>query len=229
MSDNKTETNEIKKNSKTNNLEKRGKEVLREIKARNRYFYIFNRYGIIIASFLAFSLFVHLSFLIFFMNQIVPPVYVPVDNEMRYFPPTPLNLHDKSDSDIQTYTMTSIKDLFSYDYINYNEQLLKHQNKFTSNGWKSFIENMKKSFILDSVQENKWISSFKNTNPPKIVKKAIDNDGKAYWLVELDGINSFIGNIQRNENVTIRLKIKRESTLVNENGIGIDSFIYITK
>lgn len=229
MSNNTIETNEIKKNLKINNLEKRGKEVLREIKARNRYFYIFNRYGIIIASLLTFSLFVHLSVLIFFMNQTVPPVYVPVDNEMRYFPPTPLHLHDKSDSDIQTYTMTSIKDLFSYDYINYNEQLLKHQNKFTSNGWKSFIDNMKKSFILDSVQENKWISSFKNTNPPKIVKKAIDEDNKAYWLVELDGVNSFIGNIQRNENVTIRLKIKRESTLVNENGIGIDSFIYITK
>jgi hypothetical protein len=220
-------TNETRKNSKTSNLEKRGKEALREIKARNRYFYIYNRYGLIFGTLLSFMLIVNLLILIFFQNQTVPPVFVPVDSEMRYFPPSPLKLHNKSDSDIQTFTMTSIKDLLSYDYINYNEQLLKHQEKFTSHGWKLFIENMKKSFILDIAQENKWISSFRNTNLPRIVKKAIDEDGKAYWLVELDGVNSFIGERSRNDNVTIRLKIKRESTLIKESGIGIDSFLYI--
>ena len=219
--------NETKKSSKTNNLEKRGKESFREIKARNRYLYIYNRYGIIYSTMQTFMLIINLVILIFFLNQTVPPLFVPVDNEMRYFPSNPLNLHNKSDSDIQTFTMTSIKDLLAYDYINYNEQLLKHQEKFTSAGWKSFIENMKKSFILDVVQENRWISSFKNTNLPRIVKKAIDNDGRAYWLVELDGINSFIGDRGRNDSVKIRLKIKRESTLTKDSGIGIDSFLYV--
>ena len=61
----------------------------------------------------------------------------------------------------------------------------------------------------------------------ELLKKAIDNDGRAYWLVELDGINSFIGDRGRNDSVKIRLKIKRESTLTKDSGIGIDSFLYV--
>ena len=30
-----------------------------------------------------------------------------------------LSRHEKTDSDIQTFTMSTLKDLFAYDYINY--------------------------------------------------------------------------------------------------------------
>lgn len=222
----KTET--VKKTKQVGSKEQRLKDATKEIKARNRYFYIYNRYGIIMASLLGIMLIVNIGIAIYFQNQTVPPRYVPVDNEMRYFPPTPLNKHDKSDSDIQTFVMSSLKELLAYDYINYNEQLMAKQDLFTSDGWIDFANNMKQSFILDTVQENKWISSFRNTNLPKIVKRGINPDGIAYWLVEIDGVNSFVGeNKSRNDNVTIRLKIERVSTLMKENGIGIASFIYI--
>lgn len=184
---------EIKKSAEVVNIEKRGKEGFREIKARNRYFYIFNRYGVILGTFLSIALIVNILILIFFLNQQVPPKYVPVDNEMRYFSPIPLNQHDKSDADIQTFTITTLKNLYAFDYINFNEQLLKNQNKFTSDGWLSFVTNIKKSFILDALQTNKWISSYKNTNLPKIMKKGVDEKGIAYWLVEMDGVNTFYG------------------------------------
>lgn len=220
---------EIKKSAEVVNIEKRGKEGFREIKARNRYFYIFNRYGVILGTFLSIALIVNILILIFFLNQQVPPKYVPVDNEMRYFSPIPLNQHDKSDADIQTFTITTLKNLYAFDYINFNEQLLKNQNKFTSDGWLSFVTNIKKSFILDALQTNQWISSYKNTNLPKIMKKGVDEKGIAYWLVEMDGVNTFYGAQTRSDNIKARLKIERVSTLEKEEGIGIASIIVVNQ
>lgn len=221
---------DVKKTSAEVSKEKRGKEAFREIKARNRYMYIYNRQGIIIGTLLIFLLFLQTGLLLFFLNQARPNQYIPVDNEMRYFSPTPLSQHNRSDSEIQTFTMSTIKDLLSYDYINYNEQLLKHQIKFTGDGFTDFTKDMNDSFILQTVQDNKWISTFKNTTLPVIKKKGVDSNGVAYWLVEMEGINSFIGyDSTRNDVVSLKLKIERISTLTQEEGLGIAAFNYLAK
>lgn len=206
--------------------EKRGTQTFREIKARNRYLYIFNRYSIIVATFSTILAIFCISMLIFYLQQSVPNKYVPVDNEMRYFSPIPLSVHEKTDSDIQTFVMSSLTDLFAYDYINLNNQLTRSQDKFTDNGWLNFVQAMKKSFIITNAQENKWISSYKQIGLPKISKKDVDENGVAYWLVETNGQISYEGMTRRVDNVLIRMRIKRVSTLQKESGIGIDTFVF---
>lgn len=209
-----------------NSLEKRGKSVYKELKSRNRYFYIYNRYGIIFGTILTILLIFVISIFIFFLNQNVPPRYIPADSEMRYFSPVPLTIHDKSDADIETFVMMTLKDLYSYDYINYNSQLYKSQEKFTTQGWNDFATNLNKSFILQQVKENQWISSYKTEGVPKIVKKGVDNKkGVAYWLVETEGVMSFYGQRPRTDRVISKLKIERVSTLEKVEGISIDFLV----
>lgn len=214
------------------NLEKkenRGKKTYIEVKARNRYLYIYNRIAIIFGTFTTITLIISLLSFVYFLNQSAPNQYIPVDNQMRYFSPTPLSKHEKSDSDIQTFVMSTLSDLFAYDYINFNNQLSKSQDRFTDTGWTNFVESMKRSFTIENVQDNKWISSYKQVGLPKISKKSIEetSNGKiAYWLVETKGQIQYYGENSRIDNVLIRMKIKRVTTLQKESGIGIETFVF---
>ena len=202
------------------------KQTFKEVKARNRYMYINNRYSIILATLATVALIVSVISFIYFLKQSVPPRYVPTDNEMRYFSPIPLSRHEKTDSDIQTFTMSTLKDLFAYDYINYQSQLSKSQDKFTDTGWANFVQSMKRSFTITNVQDNRWISTYRQIGLPRIASKGVGEDGVAYWLVETQGQIVYYGDSNRTDNVLIRMKIKRVTTLQKESGIGIEGFVF---
>jgi hypothetical protein len=203
-------------------LEKQGKKAYLEVKARSRYLNIFNRYGIILGTYAAFSFILNIVILVFFMNQNVPPRFIPVDSQMRYFSPIALNKHNKTDSDIRSFVMTKLGDIYAYDYINWKQQLDKNQIYFTSDGWLSFIESMQKSFTVQTIVDHKMISSYRTTELPKVVQSGIGDNGKAFWWVETYGILTSTGSDKTiNRNVRIRMKIERVSTLESSEGIGI--------
>lgn len=213
---------------KPEDLKKRGDETFKEIKARNRYTYEMSRYAIILATVSTVFFLFNVSSSVYFMNQNVPPGYIPTDNEMRYFPPTPLSQFDKSDADIQTFTMDTLSDLFAYDYVNYNTQLAQNQDNFTAKGWENFIDRMNKSFTLVLVKKNRWISSYSNASLPKIVGKGVDpQTGVAFWYVESTGTITYTGyDNNRVDNVNVKMKIERVSTLEKETGIGISNLVF---
>ena len=233
MEDKKQEINtaeSIKKesNPKKDKLSQNGNKMFIEIKARNRYFYIYYRYSLIFLMVNMITFLISLLFFIYFINQTVPPRYIPTDNQMRYFTPTPTNIIDRSDSDIQTFIMTTLTDLFAYDYINYNQQLNKSQDNFTGAGWNNFAVSLRESFILQNAKQNKWISSYQNLVIPTIIKKGVDETtGVAYWLTETKGKISYVSNggTSHFDDVTIQMRIDRVSTLDKESGIGISRMI----
>lgn len=213
-------------NEQAQNRDKRMKQAYRELKVRNRYFDYFYRKMIVLftlslvgvlSSFLLYS---------YYSSQNVPPGYIPTDNEMRYFSPIPLSKYNKTDADIQTFTMDAMSDLFAFDYINSNKQLNKNQNNFTGAGWVKFVQAMKKSFVIQNVIDNKWIATYKQIGVPKIVKKAVSDDGIAYWLVETKGQVVYYGQSSRTDVVDIKIKIERVPVMEKDSGIGIATFVY---
>lgn len=209
-------------------LKRAGHEAYVEVKARARTLYEFNRYSIVLFIFIFIRFAFDIVSAVTFITQNVPPRYVAVDNQMRYFSPIPLSIHSKSDADIQSYVITNMSNLFSYDYVNYQNQLERNQDIFTGNGWLTFLDSMQKSFLVRTVVEKRLISTYHNVNMPKIIQRGVETrDGQkiAYWWVETVGQINYVGERNSNNQVRIRLKIERVSTLIKEDGIGISQLL----
>ena len=230
----KKQTNTSKGSGNGNKTGKQSVKTFISVKERNRYFYIFYRSSLIFLMLAVFSLILTASFTIYFLNKSIPPKYIPVDNEFRYVKITPLNEFEKTDAQIQSFAMMSMKKLFAFDYKNHEQQLFESVPNFTDNGWKSFLQQLKVSAILENTRNYNWISYINIQGSPQILKKEVDSNGIAYWLVTMKSNMIFestkSGEFSKSTNAVINMKIVRASTINNENGIAIESlFIKFTE
>lgn len=168
-----------------------------------------------------------LGLLLFYMFSHPPaPQYFATSINGRITPLYPLNEPNQSDSAILQWANYAAIASFSYNFVNYREELVAASGFFTSEGWDSFLSALDKSNMLKGVVAKKLIVSAVATRAPVILKKGTIAGGPYAWRVQMPILVTYQSSaVITQENYVVTMLITRVSTLNSPRGIGISQFI----
>lgn len=114
---------------------------------------------------------------------------------------------------------------YTYDFVNYRQQLQKASEYFTPEGWKNFEDILRKSKNLDTVIDQKLTVNAVATGAPVITQRGILNDRYA-WKVQIPLLITYQNpNRVINQSVLVNMIITRVSVLEFPRGIAIAEYL----
>ncbi|VVC76685.1 hypothetical protein AQUSIP_20090 [Aquicella siphonis] len=156
-----------------------------------------------------------------------PPVIFPVDNEMRVQKPVPLNQPYLSTPDLLQWVADVVPRSFVLDFNHYNDQLKDYTQYFTSDGWKTFLNQLNIYANYNNVQAYKLFVTGTPSAAPFIMREGvIPESGKYGWWVQMPVTINYAGyKPPSGTTLTLQFLVVRVSTLNNLTGVGIDNVI----
>jgi intracellular multiplication protein IcmL len=154
-----------------------------------------------------------------------PPQYFATSIDGRYTPIVALNEPNQSDSAVLQWANQAAIAAFTYNFVNYREELRAASAFFTSDGWQQFINALAQSNNLDAVKAKKLVVSAVATGAPIILQKGILN-GRYAWRIQMPVRVTYqsASEFTQDDNI-ITLLVTRISTLNSPQGIGISQFV----
>lgn len=119
-----------------------------------------------------------------------------------------------SDAFVTQWVANSVRRAFSVDFVHWRKQLQDASVNFTPEGWRYFLDALKKSNNLNTLQDMKLVSSATIVSAPQITAKMVV--GKQYaWKVELpllitytDGKKTTINMPMKVSVIVVRVPVK---------------------
>lgn len=157
------------------------------------------------------------------------PVYFAADDVGRLIRIVPINTPNMPLEDIMDWTVKAVESSFSYDYINYRQQLQSVQNYFTHYGWSSYIDALSLSGNLRALTLRKQIVLAKAIQRPTVINEGLLAGAYAwkfqfpllvtYTMPPYDGSNEFTNSL------IVSVIVQRQQILEGDHGLGIVQLI----
>jgi len=165
------------------------------------------------------------SLLIYIFTHPPAPRYFATSINGRITPLYPLNEPNQSDSAVLQWANQAAIAAYTYNFVNYREELQAASGFFTPAGWRQFLSALQGSNNLSSVKQNKFVVSAYATRAPSITQKGLIN-GVYSWRVQMPVSVTYQSSEKyTTQNVMILMLITRVSTLNSPRGIGISQFV----
>lgn len=143
----------------------------------------------------------------------------------RIAPLFPLSEPNQSDTAVLQWANQAVISVYTYNFVNYAQQLQRASTFFTDAGWRNFTQALQSSNSVDTVKAKKLIVSAVATRSPIILRKGILN-GRYSWRVQMPVLVTYQSASEFNQqNLVVTLLIRRISTLDSPRGIGITQFV----
>lgn len=115
---------------------------------------------------------------------------------------------------------------YTFDYVNYDEQISQARPYFTEDGWQDFIQSVQG--LIGRVRQNQLFVNGIVYNTPVISNQG-PLPGKGYvWRIQIPFLVTYqSANNQVQQRYFVVLSIVRVPTSVNPQGIGIDQFVMV--
>lgn len=215
--------------SMANAQKKDSQDPLQQVALRNA-FYRDGQRKVLLILLVSLVINVLLGYLLFYQVTHPPaPQYFATSTNGRITPLYPLNRPNQPDYAVQQWASQAAIAAYSYNFVNYQQELQAASEFFTPTGWDSFLNALSQSRNLRAVIEKKLVVSAVATAVPTIIKKGWlygDNNGPWSWRVQMPILVTYqSGTVREQENNIVTLLIVRVSTLNNPRGIGIEQFI----
>lgn len=153
------------------------------------------------------------------------PRYFATSVNGRITPLFPLNEPNQSDSAVLQWANQAAIASFSYNFVNYRQELQAASGFFTGEGWKQFLDALESSNNLDAVRAKKLIVSAVATRAPIILRKGILN-GRYSWRIQMPLLVTYQSASEfSQQNNIVTMLVRRVSTLNSPRGIGISQFV----
>lgn len=153
------------------------------------------------------------------------PKYFATSVNGRITPLTALNEPNQSDSAVLQWANQAAIAAFTYNFVNYRDELEATSVFFTAEGWQQFLEALQDSNILDQVKAKKLIVSAVATRAPIILQKGVLS-GRFSWRVQMPILVTYQSASEFfQQNNVVTMLITRISTLDSPRGIGIAQFV----
>lgn len=163
--------------------------------------------------------------LIYIITHPPAPKYFATSINGRITPLYPLNEPNQSDSAVLQWANQAAIAAFTYNFVNYRDELQASSGFFTSEGWDQFLNALQQSNNLDAVKAKKLIVSAVATRAPIILQKGILN-GVYSWRVQMPILVTYQSASEfTQQNNIVTMLITRVSTLNSPRGIGIAQFV----
>ncbi|WP_419420335.1 type IVB secretion system apparatus protein IcmL/DotI [Legionella sp. D16C41] len=153
------------------------------------------------------------------------PKYFATSINGRITPLFPLNEPNQSDSAVLQWANQAAIAAFTYNFVNYRDELQAASGFFTADGWQQFLVALQQSNNLDAVKAKKLIVSAVATRAPIILQKGLLN-GRYSWRVQMPLLVTYQSASEfSQQNNVVTMLITRVSTLNSPRGIGIAQFV----
>ena len=137
----------------------------------------------------------------------------------------PLNEPMLTQSAILTWAGKAATDAFTFDFVNFRQQLQEAAQAFTPDGWRSFLQALEDSRNLDAVRARKLIVNAALQGAPVILTEGVVN-GVYSWRIEMPIVVAYrsANEVQR-QNLLVNMTVSRVPTLEFPEGVGITQFV----
>ncbi|MCE0724786.1 MULTISPECIES: type IVB secretion system apparatus protein IcmL/DotI [Legionella] len=200
-------------------------DALTVVALRNK-FYKDSQRKVILALLIALIVNIILAALLVYMITHPPaPKYFATSINGRITPLFPLNEPNQSDSAVLQWANQAAIAAFTYNFVNYRDELQASSGFFTPEGWDQFLNALQQSNNLDAVKAKKLIVSAVATRAPIILQKGVLN-GSFSWRVQMPILVTYQSASEfSQQNNVVTMLITRVSTLNSPRGIGISQFV----
>lgn len=183
----------------------------------------------------------HMAFFTFFMSLIVIgilsgvlyyiwnnptfPVYFATDNVGRLIKIVPVSQPNMSDADAEQWAIEAATKAYSYDHVNYREQLQNAQKYFTTYGWTQYMDALTASNNLVALKRRRMVIVANVVGKPKLVTKG-RLAGAFAWKFEMPMLVTYLtppyDTKSRFSNaLTVDIIIQRQPILQSYKGLGV--------
>ncbi|MFO9526785.1 type IVB secretion system apparatus protein IcmL/DotI [Legionella pneumophila serogroup 1] len=200
-------------------------DALTVVALRNK-FYKDSQRKVILALLIAIVVNVVLASLVVYMITHPPaPKYFATSINGRITPLFPLDEPNQSDSAVLQWANQAAIAAFTYNFVNYRDELQASSRFFTAEGWDQFLGALEQSNNLDAVKAKKLVVSAVATRAPIILQKGVLN-GRYSWRVQMPILVTYQSASEfTQQNNVVTMLITRVSTLNSPRGIGISQFV----
>ncbi|HAT2067716.1 TPA: type IVB secretion system apparatus protein IcmL/DotI [Legionella pneumophila] len=200
-------------------------DALTVVALRNK-FYKDSQRKVILALLIAIVVNVVLASLVVYMITHPPaPKYFATSINGRITPLFPLDEPNQSDSAVLQWANQAAIAAFTYNFVNYRDELQASSGFFTAEGWDQFLAALEQSNNLDAVKAKKLVVSAVATRAPIILQKGVLN-GRYSWRVQMPILVTYQSASEfTQQNNVVTMLITRVSTLNSPRGIGISQFV----
>ncbi|MBV6632838.1 MAG: type IVB secretion system apparatus protein IcmL/DotI [Alphaproteobacteria bacterium] len=158
-------------------------------------------------------------------NDRPSPEYFATTQDGRLIKMVPRSEPMLTQSAILTWAGKAATDSFTFDFVNFREQLQEAANAFTPDGWRSFLKALEDSRNLEAVRERKLIVNAALQGAPVILTEGVVN-GVYSWRIEMPIVVAYRSatDVQR-QNLLVNMTVSRVPTLEFPEGVGITQFV----
>ncbi|MEM6903052.1 MAG: type IVB secretion system apparatus protein IcmL/DotI, partial [Pseudomonadota bacterium] len=158
-------------------------------------------------------------------NDRPSPEYFATTQDGRLIKMVPRSEPMLTQSAILTWAGKASTDAFTFDFVNFREQLQEAAVAFTPDGWRSFLKALEDSRNLEAVRERKLIVNAALQGAPVILTEGVVN-GVYSWRIEMPIVVAYRSatDVQR-QNLLVNMTVSRVPTLEYPEGVGITQFV----
>jgi intracellular multiplication protein IcmL len=200
------------------------RDALETVKLRNNFYRDSYRKIVValLASFVAIAGLI-IAIVILVADKPVPKYFATTDSG-RIIPLIPLNQPNLSSNALLQWASQAVISIYSYNFVNYQKAFQDGQQYFTTAGWRSFMNALDSTKTIDAVKSKKLIVSAVVNGAPVITNQYVLS-GKYTWEIQVPFLVNYQGTETYSQNLIATMKIQRISTLDNNYGVGISSFV----
>jgi intracellular multiplication protein IcmL len=196
---------------------------------RNQYYR--RQYFLALAAFaLSLVVIVVLGFILgYLLRHPTRPLYFATDNIGRLIRVTPVTVPNMSPEEVVAWTIDAVQSIYSYDYVNYRQELQDSQKYFTNYGWGNYLSALALSNNLIGLKANKQIVIAQVVGQPKLITEGLL--GGAYaWKFEMPVLLTYWGPPYNDKSkfynpLTVSIIVQRQEILKSYKGLGVVQLI----
>lgn len=163
--------------------------------------------------------------LYFLLHQVLPITF-PVYEDWRIQADVPVDRPYLHVADLLQWVSTTLPQVLTVDFINYNQEMKASTVYFTNNGWAKFLSLTSSYTGHDEVLKNKVFVQATPLGAPVILNQGIV-DGKYAWWVQMPLVVRYSGieGNSREMSLVFQVLVVRVPTLNNLDGVAIENLI----
>jgi intracellular multiplication protein IcmL len=201
-------------------------DALETVRLRNN-FYRDNYRKVVTALLMALVAIVALVLVISYMMTHRPsPTYFATTAKGRIIPLVPLSVPTMNTEGLLQWATEAAMSAYTFNFINYRQQLQSSRQYFTPNGWNGFMKGLYDSGNLKAVISKKLIVNAVPGGAPVIINEGTLN-GRYIWKIQMPMLVTYHSANETFHNTwMVNMTVTRISTLDSVRGVGVDQINY---
>lgn len=141
----------------------------------------------------------------------------------KNIPLAPLLEPNMTDKAVLSWVETSITEIMTFGFGDFDRRILSQKHRFTKLGWDSFLDSVRKQNLRSEFKLRQLVLTTAPSDAPVIVSKGIDIDQNYTWTIQMPVVMTYItnNNVRSGRKSVVSVTVARLPATESVRGIGI--------